>query len=293
MTSVFNKVAGCIVGGAIGDCLGAPYEGRPVDGPIPIPPAATITDDTALTLATCMAIMDNGRPDPAAIATTFREWFTQGRVPRPGSSTLKALRDLSHGCHWGLSGASGEMSAGNGAAMRIAPLAFCIDPSMPEGRNLVYDVASITHRNDEAASAALAIALAVHAPDFNFIPLILDALPDSITRDRLWKIQSGNFSDITDFAAEYGAGGFAAASIPLALFAASKSPHEEIGFYESICSVIRCGGDSDTNSSLTGQIIGSKIGLSEIPDNLKSLKFTQEPVVDMAISFARWIEKNI
>jgi ADP-ribosylglycohydrolase len=142
MKPLHDRIVGCIVGGAIGDYIGSPLEGRSGPLEVIIPAASEITDDTQLTLATCEAIVRAGRPDPEAIARSFGEWFSQRRIRGIGSSTLKALRDISSGAHWALAGASGERSAGNGAAMRIAPLAFCVDPTSPEGRLAIKEVSS-------------------------------------------------------------------------------------------------------------------------------------------------------
>jgi ADP-ribosyl-[dinitrogen reductase] hydrolase len=80
-----------------------------------------------------------------------------------GSSTLKAMRDLSSGVHGALAGSCGEYSAANGVAMRIAPLAFLWDPSNPSKRALIGDVCRITHHNDEAYGGALAVVLAIRS----------------------------------------------------------------------------------------------------------------------------------
>src|SRR5262249_2754077 len=133
--SAVDPVLGCLLGGALGDALGGIGErGRP-----------SLSDDTQLTLATCESITATGRLDPAHLAETFRQWFEDRRLSGLGSSTLKALRDLSAGAHWGLSGAQGEMTAGNGGAMRIAPLAF-----LPADRVTIRDCVRITHHSDEA-----------------------------------------------------------------------------------------------------------------------------------------------
>ena len=100
---------------------------------------------------------------PSSVAESFRAWFEVGRLRGLGSSTLKALRDLAAGAHWGLAGARGEYAAGAGAAMRIAPLAFLLDPCSVDDRVVVRDVARITHHSDEAYAGALAVMVAVRA----------------------------------------------------------------------------------------------------------------------------------
>lgn len=101
-----DAVLGCIVGGAIGDAAGAAFEGLPV-GPAPRPLRSLdwyLTDDTQLTLATCEALTEGGTPDPARIAASFLRWFRARRLTGVGASTLKALRDLEVGTHWGQAG---------------------------------------------------------------------------------------------------------------------------------------------------------------------------------------------
>ncbi len=120
MTFAPDQILGCFVGGAIGDILGGATERK----------RPCLSDDTQLTLATCEAITATGKVEPAAIAEGMLRWFRAGALTGLGSATLKALRDLDAGGHWALCGSRGEMAASNGAAMRIAPLAFMLDRSI-------------------------------------------------------------------------------------------------------------------------------------------------------------------
>jgi ADP-ribosylglycohydrolase len=103
-----------------------------------------------LTLPTSEAITSTRAVDPEAIAAAMLRWYRRGQLSGLGSSTLKALRDLDAGIHWALAGQLGERAAGNGGAMRIAPLAFMLDASLPESRRTIRDVCRITHHSDEA-----------------------------------------------------------------------------------------------------------------------------------------------
>src|SRR4030095_7433995 len=113
----------------MGDAFGRPYETlRP---PIVISEADEwrLSDDTQLTLATCEAIAGRGGSgDPMAVAAACANWHRAKRVTGMGSNTLKALTELVAGGHWALVGGKGERAASNGAAMRAAPLGFCLDP---------------------------------------------------------------------------------------------------------------------------------------------------------------------
>ena len=117
-------------------------------------------------------------------------WYRDRRISGIGASTLKSLTELSAGGHWAMVGATGEHSAGNGAAMRIAPLAFFLDPANDSDRTTIRDVCRITHRNDEAYLGALAILYSISRSklDHYLIEYLIDQLPDSRIRERFLEI---------------------------------------------------------------------------------------------------------
>lgn len=277
-----DQILGSIIGGAIGDYVGGPFENR-AGGLVSIPAHSVISDDTQLTLATCEALSTAGKVDPATIAEAFKTWFLASRITGVGSSTLKALRDLSFGAPWTISGAGGERAAGNGAAMRISPLGLILDPWSLDGQLAIRDVCRITHKNDEAIAGAFAVAGAIVHPDFDFLDMLMEQLPDSNTRDRLITM-AGLDDPLQDLAAQFGAGGYVAESVPLALIAANRAA--EKNFEVALLELIACGGDTDTMGSIFGQVVGSKMGYSQLPTSLKVLNFGAEPVLEVAETFA-------
>ena len=248
-----------LLAGAAGDCIGLPYEGRGPTDRVDLPADPwRCSDDTILTLATCRGIIAAGRVDPAAIAAAYADAFRRGPIPGVGASTLKALRDLAAGAHWGISGRGGEYAAGNGAAMRIAPLAFIMTGEGPDERQLIRDVCRITHKSDEAYVGALAVVRAMHliaepgldAP--GFVASIAGELPDTRVRDALLALSElPADAGEEEAAALTGTSGHAAESVPLALFLAARSRHS---CEETILAAVRCGGDTDTIASIAGQV---------------------------------------
>lgn len=135
-----QNLARCLEAGASGDCIGGPFEGLPAAAHVAIPTTPwRLSDDTILSLATARAIVRSNRVDPELIADEFIEAYRTG-IPGLGASTLKALRDLSNGAHWALAGRLGDRAAGNGVAMRIAPLAFFLDAESSKDRQTIRDV---------------------------------------------------------------------------------------------------------------------------------------------------------
>lgn len=287
--ALIDSILGCIAGGAIGDAAGAAFEGADIAATLNLDGADwRLTDDTQLTLATCEAIVEQGQPDPACIAASFVRWYRARRLTGLGASTLKALVDLEGGAHWALAGRKGEMSAGNGAAMRIAPLAFCLNPLENDARRMIRDVCRITHHNDEAYVGACAVVLAVWAAQRGGQSLewIAAQLPDSLVRDRLLTYaQLPPEVSVAEAARRYGASGYVVESVPLALFAARRLG-KSLGFAEMLREVIAAGGDTDTNASLAGQIAGTALGWSGLPKDLKTLIPKTEMVLEIAHSFA-------
>ncbi|MCR9199025.1 MAG: ADP-ribosylglycohydrolase family protein [Planctomycetaceae bacterium] len=261
-----DRVRGCLLGGALGDALGARYEGRP-EAEFVIPPQLDLTDDTQLTLATCAAINEAKAVEPEAIAAEMAGLFQRGGIAGLGSSTLKALTELAAGMHWALAGAVGEYAAGNGAAMRIAPLAFLLDPEDERQRRVIYDVCQITHRHEEAYVGALLVVrvlrrlLAGEPLDRPLLHAAAERLPDSRTRDRMREAMRLKTSE---YVSRFGGGGYVVDSVPLALLHAADST----SFLSTIKDIVRGGGDTDTIGSICGQMIGTAAGSKAVPQHL-------------------------
>ncbi len=281
---IAEKFEGCIIGGAIGDALGSGYENLleendkkvfyPFGKPEKKIPEWKITDDTQLTLATCEAIIENQKIRTENFAEKYLEYYKQRKISGIGSSTLKALRELEVGGHWSQVGRKGEYAAGNGAAMRIVPIAFIEEIT----REQIREICFITHSNDEAYVGALSVVIAVKSAlngiwtgKENLIEIILEQIPDTRVRDRLIEINKFPIGVKLSEIGKLGNSGYVVNSIPLAIAAANKI--NELGIEKMFLELIEIGGDTDTNCSIAGQIVGTLIGINNIPSNLlKQLK---------------------
>jgi ADP-ribosyl-[dinitrogen reductase] hydrolase len=261
-----DRIKGCLICGAIGDSIGGRYEGTDSNKNIDFHFEWSISDDTQLTLATCEAIYNSKKVLPEKVAARFLDWYNRRMLTGLGSSTLKALRELQVGGHWALVGRSGEYAAGNGAAMRIAPLAFkkSID------RLTIKDICNITHKNDEAYTGALAIYYSIinaingnWTGNLDLIDLVLPELSDTRVKDRLIELSQLSDLSIIQIGEKYKPTGYVVDSVPISIFAAQKIGSHD--FETVITELIKIGGDTDTTCSMTGQIVGTLLGVKAIP----------------------------
>lgn len=256
-----DRIFGCLLAGALGDSIGACFENKPTPQFV-LPSSLRVTDDTQLTIATCEAIVSSSNVEPETIAARMADWFRDRRISGIGASTLKSLTELDAGGHWAMVGATGERSAGNGAAMRISPLAFFLDPNLDSDRRTIRDVCRITHRNDEAYLGALAIVYSIHRCklDRELITFLIRKLPDSRVRDRFVEIRDDKLT-AAELASRHEPSGYVVDSVPLSILLAVES----IDVMNSIESIVGFGGDTDTVASIFGNVFGAIHGQSVLP----------------------------
>lgn len=282
-----THLIGSILGTAVGDAIGLPYEG--------LSPRRTaillgypkqhrlfwgwgmVSDDTEHTCRVAQALIASGgnsQKFQVQLAWLLRFWLL-GLPAGVGLATLKSIVRL-----WcGFSAeASGVFSAGNGPAMRSAILGVAIaDPNSL--RTLVRISTRITHTDPKSEYGALAIALAARVASQSQNPispstflLQLKSSLGSEANELLELIQqvidSINRGESTlQFAAimglTKGVSGYIYHSVPIALHAWFCYPQD---FRSAVIAVVECGGDTDSTAAIVGGIIGASVGKAGIPE---------------------------
>ncbi len=157
------KVYDGIIGLVVGDALGVPFEFKRRDtfkaekitgyGTYNQPPG-TWSDDSSLTLATVASIGGTGKIDLADIMDNFLMWLDDGAYTPYGSvfdvggSTRKAIFRYANGVEPLKCGGQTYMDNGNGALMRILPLAF-----IPHTTQDILNVSKLTHAHEISQTA--------------------------------------------------------------------------------------------------------------------------------------------
>ncbi len=206
------RFTGCLLGVALGDCLGAYWEGYPgselaeayYEGrfdPVNLR-MSPWTDDTAMTTATAQSVIDCRGVDGPDLATKYLRWFESGGRGI-GRATYHSMKRLQSGTAWDQVGQQGEYAAGNGVAMRIAPIGLLHTADLDGLEADCKTCGIITHRNDEALAAGVATAYAVawaatDKLDTETLAVQLAAqLPPTRTADSI--LQAGQFNSLGDY----------------------------------------------------------------------------------------------
>ena len=281
-----SRFVGSLLGVAFGDTLGAAVEMlsrteiRDQFGQVRdfLPHAkgfGCYTDDTEMTLALVLSLIQQGRIDAAYCARCYAEAFTPERGY--GRSASRIMEELAAGTDYRQTGTMffPAGSFGNGAAMRIAPIGLLYGRGKEtQLREAVSSAVSCTHIHDEAVETAflqaLAVGLMLDLPagvrlDMCAITeqLIISCRNEEI-KQRLETVEelliTGADADrVVDC---FSCGVRSGDSWPPALWAALRFSDDP---EEAIIQAVNLGGDADTIGAMTGALVGALYGDSWFP----------------------------
>ncbi len=276
--SLADRAVGSVLGLALGDALGAPFEfrrAREIPSPIPafklpwmdLPPGST-TDDTAMArnLARSMAASDG--LDPEDLVGRHLAWF-RSDPPDVGNLTRRVLSRVAAGTAaedaarmvWEERGP--EVSAGNGSVMYCGPLGVAYANRPVELLELAPRLSALTHWDERCRTAVLAVTLAVAA-------LVRGEPPEgAVTAAVETVVGRPGGEELEYLVGEAGRArpidgpdqGFCLFTAGIALQAA----YEGEGFEEGLRRVVSLGGDTDTNAAAGGALLGAIAGRSGLP----------------------------
>ncbi|WP_328384244.1 ADP-ribosylglycohydrolase family protein (plasmid) [Micromonospora zamorensis] len=185
--------SGALFGLAFGDGIGKDVEFKSYDGiveqygpgrPRQLPIPALVTDDTEMALVVARALIDHGPPpyDTTALTTALRAGFVDWSLlvegwRAPGSTCMNSCYRLERSPLTPWQRLTNGGSKGNGANMRVAPVALVPGLSDHDMAGIAQLQAAITHGHPTALAAAELTALAVRLAAEGATPLdIVDAL---------------------------------------------------------------------------------------------------------------------
>lgn len=295
--SIPHSAIGCLLGIAVGDAMGLPYEGLSprrqrrlypqIDNHHFLLGKGMVSDDTEHTCMVAQSLIASaGNPQKFArvLGWKLRFWLL-GLPAGVGWATLRACVKL-----WlGFSSNSltknhcGVFSAGNGPAMRSAIIGVCYGGDIARLRLLVKASTRITHTDPKAEYGALAVALAARFASsglvissndyYRAIAQILDSERESppaaefleLIRQACDSAASQMPASLyaADLGMQAGISGYIYRTVPVVIQVWLRHQQD---YQRGIIEIIALGGDTDTTAAILGGIIGAATGKSGIPE---------------------------
>ncbi|WP_067502844.1 ADP-ribosylglycohydrolase family protein [Actinoplanes sp. TFC3] len=285
--------ADSLAGLSVGDALGAQFfiPGQSLDAP-PAPPwpwtddteeACCIVDALKATAAEVEQAAGEdksgageGKPgggfDRDLFARLLGERFDPYRGYGPGAVVM--LRQIREGSPWPIAAAAafdGQGSAGNGAAMRAAPLGAWHADSLVRAAEQGARAAEVTHAHAEGiaggvattVAAAVAAAARLDGRPVDLLGAVLAHTPPSRVSDALREAR--RITTAAEAAHELGNGSrsLAVDSVPFAIWVAARHLHD---YPAAVQVCIAAGGDMDTTAAMAAGIVAAYTGIAGIPD---------------------------
>ncbi len=302
--TIADRLTGCLLGQALGDALGFVVEARPPaeaaayvrdrletgaagDQAHPDHPFGQYSDDTELARELLLSVRDAGGWQAAAFAARIAELFRTGADVGAGQGTRAAAQRLIEGVPWHEAGTPAPY-AGNGSAMRAAPLGLLFAGDIDALRAGARQQSRITHLDPRCAAGAVAIAgatrLAAEPGALDPVGLLRElaqwvAAEDASVARAVAGVEAwlplepaqaaarlrGDRLDPAHITPWRGISAFVTPSVAWALYAFLRSSDD---YWATVATAIAVGGDTDTMAAMAGAIAGARLGPDVLPGPL-------------------------
>ncbi|MFB6772685.1 ADP-ribosylglycohydrolase family protein [Streptomyces sp. NPDC056337] len=272
-----QRAAGAVVGSAVGDALGGPFEFGPpgaFSARFPAPgvggemcggggwDSGEATDDTQMAVLVAESLLEQGGLDLPDIFARFQRWAAS----EPKDIGLQTEDVLTPGLPWDLAAAIhfqvNQRAAGNGSLMRVSTSAVHFAAAGQEATmEAARRIAALTH-GDRAAWEGTAIfheLIRITLEDIDPLAALPDVLalvhPDHRGRYATVLAPDWHPEQATEF------NGAVWPCLGSAVWALRTTTR----FEDAIRAAIDLGGDTDTVAAVTGGLAGAYYGLDAIP----------------------------
>ena len=264
MDDVRDRARGAFLGLALGDALGAtvefmlPGEIRALHGVhreitgggwLRLRPGA-VTDDTQMSIWMGRAIANGGGWDLRRAAVHLAAWLRTGPAD-VGNTVRRGLRRFV--VEGTLEGEPSPGDAGNGAAMRMLPVALATLADHEAMRRAAVEQGRLTHHHPLSDAACVHVGELLH--------LACLGLGPAAPAPGLRRLRAGPAPSSPSRPTAGLSGGYVVETIATVLhhLYASRS------FEETLVGVVNRGGDADTTGAIAGAIAGAYYGPDDIP----------------------------
>lgn len=252
-----------MLGSIIGDISGSHFEFRAEKGytlPLYVKNSSTFTDDTVLTLATIATL--TGQYE--GFCQAYRAYYHRYCSPFSNGSTTVDMGYGSLFTKWALSNSdSGYKSIGNGAAMRVAPIAYYCT-NIFEGLRLAKESAEATHNTPEGIASAQIVTAAIFLSRLRIPTEEIASFCRQIASSHLGvKNPYAHSYNVHQLHKSYKFTALASKSVPQAVHIGLSAT----SFEDAIRKCLYIGGDTDTIASIAGAIAEARHNIPEVTKN--------------------------
>jgi ADP-ribosyl-[dinitrogen reductase] hydrolase len=207
-----------------------------------------VTDDTQMSICIARSLAEVGYC-PEDIARRFVTWY-QSKPPDVGNTCRRGIaRFINHGTVFGQ---PNEGDAGNGAVMRMAPVAVGALADARLLERIAIGQAHITHHHALSDAASLLVGRLIQLA---LLGHSMDRLRSQVD-EAVAKVPRFRFVPY---------GGLATAYVVDTLQTVLHFLFTTSSFEECVVATVNQGGDSDTTGAIVGAIAGAYYGLESIP----------------------------
>lgn len=295
---------GALLGLALGDALGAPFEGRrrvdasDLDTVFGATGPLRWTDDTHMAIALAESLLTcDLRIDTEHLGAAFAAAYHDEPWRGYGAGPPQVFALAASGTSYTEAAASlfdGSGSFGNGGAMRCAPVAIAGHPDPEAVRVLAQEQAAVTHAHPEGRDGAALLAVVVqHALDtppdeplqLADVALTPDDLDSSALRGAWEELRGADTSRLRELTRRWGSSVAARESVPTAIAVAASEQGDLVG---TIRAAVTLGGDTDTVAAMAGAIAGAHLGDGSIPAELRDRLEDGDRLAELATRLATY-----
>lgn len=303
MDNQSNRLIGSVVGLALGDAFGAPYEGGFLERTLwkmlgNINGKKRWTDDTQMTINVIESLVEHGAINQEDLANRFARSYRWSRGYGPGAAKL--LKQIKRGQSWKQANRSvfSDGSFGNGGAMRAPVIGLFFAQRNDEViMKAAHQCAEITHAHPLGieGSGLIALTISLCLKDLNSIEIIerllriakLDEFTTKLNKAKHWLLQP-QIESPKVVAKELGNGIAASESCVTAIYIALI--HFDKPFDELLEYTIKISGDVDTIGAMAGAIWGAIRGYEDLPGAKLERLEGYEDIKQLAYLLANKIE---
>ena len=297
---ILDQYRGCLIGLALGDALGVPFEFWKKENVIKYFdnhdleiknfsrgdinfPAGFYSDDTAMMICLAESLLEKNF-DLDDQFERYQKWYLTGyatpfddRCYGIGQQTLKSLMSK---IDFNKMDGSDERAGGNGSLMRCAPIGLYYQNQHKEIENKSLLASYLTHNYHLSGWTCVIlnaiISLIINGYDKKQILSEIKNIYKNTAPDEIKKILEVDYGSMGEFS--HNVSGYSIDTLKIALWSWLTSEN----YLESIKKVILLGNDTDTFGAVTGAIAGCYWGYDSIPIEYKLPVKKHDFIVNLA-----------